>query len=154
MRLLAVAVMLGFAVPTAAAADKDEEKAKEAAVALLKAVKAKDLDAIMKMSGAPFIVKEGDAANKVLKEAADVKAWVKDRLAELNDTSKVPTDVETVVPLADVKDQIKDEAERKTVEEVLGKNGYLAVVKADDKTVIIGISIKDGKAKVVGIATH
>jgi len=151
MRLLAVAALLAFVAPTAFAEEKPEAKAKEAALALMKAVKAKDLDAIMKLSAAPFAYKEGDKP-KVLKDEAAVKAWIKDRLEELQDTDKVPTTIDKLAPFADVKDMIKDADDRKLVEEVVGKDGFVAIVEADGRTVIILVKInKDGKAKIVGI---
>jgi len=151
MRLLAVAVLFAFAVPTVAAEDKPEVKAKEAALALLKAVKAKDLDAIMKMTAVPFAYKDGDKP-KVLKAEADVKAWIKDRLEEIKDTDKVPSELETLLPFADLKDKIEDKDDRKLVEDVVGKDGFVAIVNGDGKMVIILVKItKDGKAKIVGI---
>ena len=67
MRSLAVAVLVAFVAPSAFAADKNEEKAKEAATALFKAIKAKDVDAVMKLTGTPFVYRDGEKP-KVLKE--------------------------------------------------------------------------------------
>ncbi len=150
MLLLAAAVLLAFAVPAHAAEEKPEAKAKEAALALLKAIKAKDIDAILKLTAIPFAVKDGDKP-KVLKDKAAVKAWIKDRLEELKDTDKVPTSIEKLVTFAEVKDKIEDKDDRKLVEDVVGKDGYVALVEADGKMVIILVKVKDGKAKIVGI---
>lgn len=153
MRMLAVAVLFAFVASPARADDKAEAKAKDAAVALLKAIKAKDLDAIMKLSGAPFAYRGEDKKPKVLKETADVKAWVKERLDELKDADKVPTELDKITPFSELRDKIKDEEDRKTLDGVIGKDGFIAFVKTpDDKTVAILVAIKDGKAKIVGIA--
>src|SRR5262245_36999617 len=153
MRLLAVALLIAFAAPVSAA-DKNEEKAKDTAIALLKAVKAKDIDAVMKVTAVPFAYRDGDKP-KVLKEEADVKAWVKERLDELKNADKVPTEIDRITPFSELREKIKDEADRKTLDEVIGKDGFVAFVKTpDDKTVAILVRIKDGKAKVVGIAHH
>jgi len=149
MRLLASVVLLAFS-PAAFAADKDEDKAKEAAVSLLKAIKAKDLDAVMKLSTAPFVYKDNDKP-AVLKDTAALKAWIKERLDELKDADKVPTEVEKVVPFADLKEKIKDETDRKMIEDVVGKDGFAVIVSVDGKMVVIFVRIKDKTAKVVGI---
>ncbi len=152
MRVLAVAMMFGFAVPTLSAEDKPEAKAKAVALALLKAVKAKDVDAIMKMSSAPFVIKDGDKP-KVLKDEAAVKAWIKERLDEITDTDKVPTEIDMFVTFAEIKEKmIGDKDDRKLIEDVVGKDGFVGIVKADSKKAVILVKIdKDGKAKIVGI---
>jgi hypothetical protein len=135
----------------AIAADKDEDKAKEAAVALLKAFKAKDIDAAMKVTGSPFSYRDGDKT-KILKDEAAVKAWAKDRLAEIDDADKIPTEVQKLVPFAELKDKIKDEPQRKAIEEVVGKDGFIALVASPTgPPLLILVRLKDGKAKVVGI---
>lgn len=151
MRLLAVAVLLAFAVPSVSADDKPEAKAKEAVLGLLKAVKAKDIDAIMKMSATPFAYKDGERP-KVHKTADDLKTWLKERLDEIKDTDKVPTEIETLVPFDDIKDKIEDKDDRKLVEDVVGKGAYVAIIEADGKKVIVLVKFeKDGKAKIAGI---
>ncbi len=116
--------MIAFVTP-AFAADKDEEKAKEAAVAFLKAVKAKDLDAVMKVSAAPFAHREGGAI-EVLKDEDALKKWLKGRLDDLKDTDKVPTSLESFTTFANLKDKIKDEAQGNTVVDLgrVGGVGY------------------------------
>lgn len=150
MRLFTAVLVAAFAAPLLAA-DKPEDKANEAAVALLKAVKAKDADAVMKLSAAPFLIREGDKP-KVLKDTDALKAWVKERIDELKDTDKVPTEVTKVFAYADIKAKLDTETV-KVVEEVAGKDGYVAVVVADGNRVTILVRFgKDGKAKVVGLA--
>lgn len=150
MRALAVILLIAFAVPVSAA-DKNEDKAKDAAIAFLKAVKAKDTDAVLKATATPFAYKEGEEV-KVLKDADAFKKWLTDKLDEIKDADKVPTEVEAVHPFADIKDKIKDADQKKAIEEVVGKDGFVAVVKTPDgKHVPILVRLTDGKAAVVGL---
>lgn len=150
MRPLAAVLVAALAAPLLAA-DKPEDKAKEAAVAFLKAVKAKDADAIAKQAAAPFLIREGDKP-KVLKDADALKAWVKERLAELKDTDKVPTEVAKVFALAEVKEKLDTET-AKLVEEAGGKDAWIAVVVADGQRLTILVRFgKDGKAVIAGLA--
>src|SRR4051812_15769985 len=86
------AALVAFVAPVSAA-DKNEEKAKEAVTAFLKAVKAKDADAVMKVSAAPFAYKDGEDVT-VLKDTDALKKWVKERLAEIGNTDKLPTEAD------------------------------------------------------------
>ena len=149
MRALAVGLLFAFAAAPASAADKNEDKAKEAAVAFLKAVKAKDADAVMKASAAPFAHREGGEIG-VVKDEAELKKWIKGKLDEIKDADKVPTEVEKVVPFAELKAKLEADDQKK-VEEVVGKDGFVAMIEVDGKMVVILVRIKDGKAKVVGI---
>lgn len=150
MRTFAAVLLVGFVVAPLAAADKPEDKAKEAAVALLKAVKAKDVDAVMKVSAAPFLVRE-DGKMKVLKDTDSVKAWVKDKLDQIQDADKVPTEIAKITPFADLKVKL-DTENAKLLDEVLGKDGFVAGASADGQQLVILVRLdKDGKAKVVGI---
>ena len=149
MRSLAVGLLFAFAAAPASAADKNEDKAKEAAVAFLKAVKAKDADAVMKASAAPFAHREGGEIG-VVKDEAELKKWIKGKLDEIKDADKVPTEVEKVVPFAELKAKLEADDQKK-VEEVVGKDGFVAMIEVDGKMVVILVRIKDGKAKVVGI---
>ena len=146
---LVVAVTLTLAAP-GAAADKPEDQAREAAVALLKAVKAKDADAVVKLADVPFLYRDGGLVAH--KEADALKKWVADKVQEVGDPDKVPTTVDEVLPFAAVKDKIKAAADRALAEEVMGKDGFLAVVATSDgKKVGISVRVRDGKARVVGL---
>lgn len=150
MRTFAAALLIALA-GTLSAADKPEDKAKEAAVAFLKAVKSKDVDAVLKTADAPFAYKDGDKV-VVLKTTAELKAWLKEKVGEIPDADKVPTTVDAVHTFADLKDKIKDEEQRKVIEGVVGKDGHVAVVATPDgKQVPLLVRTKDGKAVVVGL---
>ena len=152
MRTLAAALLVVFAASVATAADKeksDADKAKDAAVAFLKAVNARDLDAVMKTVGTPFIYREDNKA-AVVKDEAALKGWVKERLSALQDMDKVPLTVENVQPFAKTRDSIKDANDLKAFDEVMGKDGYVMVAKQADKLIPLYVRVKDGKALVVG----
>lgn len=150
MRPLAAVLLVALAVPLSAA-DKNEDKAKEAAVAFLKAVKSKDVDAVLKVSAAPFAYKDGEKV-AMLKDADALKSWLKEKLDEIKDADKVPTAVDAIHAFAAIKDKIKDADQKKAIEEVVGKDGYVAVVATPDgKQVPLLVRIKDGKAIVVGL---
>jgi hypothetical protein len=150
MRLLC-AVLLAAVTGAVSAADKPEDKAKEAAVAFLKAVKTKDADAVLKTTAAPFAYKDGDKVT-VLKTADELKTWLKEKLPELKNADQVPTEVSAVHPFADVKDKIKDDEQRKAIEGIVGKDGFVAVVATPDgKQTPLLVRMAGGKAAVVGL---
>ena len=150
MRPLAVVLLVAFAAASAPAADKNEDNAKEAAIAFLKAVKSKDVDAVVKVSAVPFAYRDGEKV-AVLKDADALKKWLKEKLDEIKDADKVPTDLAAIHPFADIKDKNKEADQQKTIEEVVGKDGFIAVVSGDGKMIPILVRIKDGKATVVGL---
>jgi len=154
MRLLAVALLLAFAAASVSAADKDEDKAKEVTLAFLKAVKAKDLDAVMKTVDVPYLNDEkGDF--KVIEKVEDLKADLKMKLEKIKDTEKIPTEVGEVLDLPAIRKKVagkKAEEELKHIEKVLGEKGYVVMLgKPDDERGAVLVRIKDGKAKVVGL---
>ena len=154
MRLLAVVLMVAIAGSLASAADKDEVKAKEAALAFLKAVKAKDLDAVMKSVDVPFLNDDKDGL-KMIEKVDDLKADLKAKLERIKDTERIPTEVSEVLDLPALRKKIegkKDEEVLKKIEKVLGDKGYAVMFGSETKrggTMLV--RIKDGKAAVVGI---
>lgn len=150
MRPFVAVLLVAFAGPVAAA-DKPEDKAREAAVAFLKAVKTKDADAVLKTAAAPFAYKDGETL-AVLKDADALKKWLKEKLDEVKDADKILTEVQTVHSFADIKEKIKSAEQQKTIEEVVGKDGFVAIIATSDgKQVPILVRVKDGKALVVGL---
>jgi hypothetical protein len=150
MRLLVAALVVAFTAPLAFA-DANEDRAKAVALDFLKAMKAKDLDAVTKLTDTPFVYRDNDNL-ALLKDDTTLKKWLKERLAEIKDTDEIPTKLSGVFPFADVKEKVRNEQQRKTIEEVLGKDGFVAVVMADGKNIPILVRVKDGKAKIVGFA--
>ena len=149
MRQLVALLVLAIASSTFAA-DKAEEAAKDMAIAFLKAIKTKDADAVTKLCDVPFAYRDGGITTH--KDADSLKKWIKEKLETLKDPDKVPTEINEMMPFATVKEKIKDASEKELAEEVIGKDGFLAVIMTDDnKKVGIAIRMKDGKPKVVGL---
>jgi hypothetical protein len=145
--------MLVVMSTTVVAADKPEDLAKTAALDLLKAIKAKDAEAVLKLMDTPFLYHEGSLATH--KDKADLKTWVTNRLADLKDPDKVPSTIDEVVTFATIKEKIKDDAERTLAEEAVGKDGFVAMTSTGDgKKVVIPVRMRDGKARIVGIIVH
>ena len=152
MRPLAVALLVALAAPVSAA-DKDEEKAKEATLAFLKAVKAKDLDAVLKTVDVPFIL---DGKAEPITKSEELKDALKPFLEKVK-PEKVPTELGALLdgPAFRKKFEGKEKEREKQltdVEKVLGKTGYVVMlVKDGQERGGILVRIKDGRAKVVGI---
>jgi len=152
MRLLATVVLLAVASP-AVAADADEDKAKEVATAFLKAVKAKDLDAVMKTADVPFL-KDDKGKPKLIEKTEDLKADLKAMLEKILDAEKLPGEVSEALDLPAIRKLLEGKnaaADFKTFEKVLGDKGYVVMLgKPGDERGAVFVRIKDGKAKVVG----
>jgi hypothetical protein len=153
-RLLLAAGLVGFIRSSTPAADKPEDQAKEAAIAFMEAMKAKDAEAATKLAGVPFVM---DTPGKptVVEKADDLKAQLKAVVEKIKDTSRIPTDVSEVLPADKVRAEFGREDNKEmtdTIEKVLGKSGYVVVLARDGKpTGGVLVAVKDGKAKVVGI---
>lgn len=154
MRCLLAAALVVVASAGSRAADAPEDKAKEAALAFLRAVKARNLDDAAKLTGTPFFTKEGEDG-KLLEKTDDVKAELKKAFAKPIDEKTFPTDVLLVVPAVKFKEQFGGNAKPETVaqiEKAMGKDGFAVVLGKDGKPV--GgtlVAIQDGKAKIVGV---
>jgi hypothetical protein len=150
MRLLTAAVLMVFAASPAFAEDKNEDKAKEVSLAFLKALKAKDLDAVMKTVDVPFLF-----MTEQVEKTDDLKAKFKAFFEKVS-PDKVPSEVGSVldVPALRKKFGDNDTANKKIdeIEKLLGKTGYAVLMKRGEKeTEPLFVQVKDGKAKVVGI---
>jgi hypothetical protein len=153
-RLLTAVLLAALVVSSAPAADKDEDKAKEVAVAFLKAVKAKDADAALKLTDVPFLLDARGKGN-VVEKAADLKAQLTELITNIKDTDRITTDVLEVLPTEKFRAKFTKEGNKEhmdTMEKVMGKTGFAVVLGRDGKPAGgLLVAIKDGKAKVVGI---
>ena len=151
MRLFAVAVLLAFAASPALAADKDEDKAKEVAVAFLKALKAKDLDAILKTVDVPFLFED---AKELVTKPDDLKAQWEKFLPKVK-PEKIPSEVGMVIDVPAFTKQAVAASEKKEaalVEKLVGKTGYIVFFNPPKgRAMPVLVRIKDGQAKVAGI---
>src|ERR1700733_14150030 len=89
MRFLVVGVLVAFVAPVHAA-DKNEDKAKETAAAFLKALVAKDIDAVMKRGYTPFVFDFGHPEAKTIDKSDELKE-VLTKLLETANPDKVKT---------------------------------------------------------------
>jgi hypothetical protein len=131
-------------------ADANADDAKEVAVAFLKGLKAQDVDAVLKVTAAPFADCYGVNRNLIKDETA-LKKWVKEWIEQLTDPALVPTELGAIHTYETVREMIRDEDVRELLDDVVGKGGFVAVVRTDGKLLPILVRIKDGKASVVGL---
>src|SRR5437763_457288 len=153
-RLLGVALLGALVVSLARAADKDEDKAKEAILAFVKAVNARDVDAMMKLVDVPFVA-SSKGKNTVFEKAEDLKADFMRWVGNLPANAKLPDQVievrgfEAHLKKAGVEE---DEPEVKLARKVVGKNGYVVVLGNNGVTKgAFLVTIKDDKGRVVAI---
>ena len=148
----ALLVTLVLAFPLSAA-DKPEDLAMKVVEDFAKAVKAKEIEAILKLTTVPFV--DGDP-DKIIKDADELKKNIAEKLEKVK-PEEVPTEVSKVEAWTKFREKAEKPEEKekvKKVNDILGENGQLVTLSADGKNVIILVSIKDGKAKVVGIIPH
>jgi hypothetical protein len=154
-----------FAVSTlpAYAADKDEDeakaKAKEATALFMKAVSAKDIDAVMKTVDIPFFIRDREA--KIIEKTEDLKTEMKSVLAKIKDPNQIAAEILSVHDLPALKkmimekknsDKDKEKKMLELIEKALGGKGYAVVLgKGGESEGAVLVRIKDGTAKVVGI---
>ncbi len=136
--------------PVVAAEKTGDELAEEAANQFVKAVKAKDVKEALKLAAVPWL---DVGEEKPIKDEGELKTALKEKLDRLDPERVVAESIE-VVSYAKVREQIKDEAQRKVFDEVLDKD-------KDDRIVLIAgaeglggrfllVQVRDGKARVVG----
>ncbi|HKA07393.1 MAG TPA: hypothetical protein VKD71_09065 [Gemmataceae bacterium] len=143
--ILWVGTQVGFAADT----PKAEDQAKEAVEQFVKAVKAKDVDATLKIAGVPWFAD----GKRVIKDADEFKKYVKEKLDGLTDPERVPSQVLKVEPWEKFTGRGRLGAEEaKMADEVLGKSGLAVVIGRDGKEAgVILVRVDEGKAKVVGV---
>src|SRR5580698_4670509 len=149
MRFLIVGVFVAFVSPLHAA-DKEEEKAKEAAEAFLKAVAAKDIDAVMKTVDVPFVINFGTPKAKTFEK----KDELKDALIKLLETVE-PDGIKSfkIGKVYDMPGLAKDKGElAEQAEKLVGKSGRMAMLVMGEKEELgFLIRFKDGKAFVAAV---
>jgi hypothetical protein len=158
MRLLTTGGLLVLLTAPALAADKNEEKARDVTREFLKAMKAKDADAVMKTVGVPFTF---GGTDKALKTEEEVKSeWFDflrtvepDRLPDaVGKALDIPTVRKALAAMKEKDRSPRDVAILKHAEGVKGDAVYLVQLLKDGQGrggVIV--RVKDGKAAVVWI---
>jgi hypothetical protein len=147
---------------SAAAEDADPDAATRAAVGrFIKAVKAKDVDALLKETAVPWL----DAfEERVIKDEADLKKLWQEKLGAL-DPDNIPAEVQEVESLAKLKalgqetpaaDNPYHEAmvaSLKALDQVLQKDDRIVTIGSEENALVsmfVLVRIKDGKARIVG----
>jgi hypothetical protein len=119
---------------------------KKALDGYLKAVAAKDLDAMAALSGVPWL----DRDSKVIRDPDALRKALERVMSQLP-ADEGERKVE-VLSFKKVRDNVRDEADRKLLDDVLGPNGYFISVTEGDNLFserIILIRLKDDKATIV-----
>jgi hypothetical protein len=158
MRFLVVCVFVVFAAPMYAA-EKDDDKAKEVAAAFLKALKAKDLDALMKTVDVPFIVEPESQSAKTTEKLDELKETMAELIKIARPDKVMALEVGKVYDMAGiakfVKDKLKAEEADKFIEQaekLVGKDGRMVtLMKGEKEGTGFLVRIKDGKALVASI---
>jgi ketosteroid isomerase-like protein len=115
--------LLSLAFAASSRAEQPDEKTKKEILEFVKAVKAKDVDEIMKHFDVPWL---GDEQN-VIKDKDELKKKWKERL-EKEDVSTITEKVDVVFPAKDTTRQIGDEGVRKLFDQVLAGNGQIVTL--------------------------
>jgi len=147
-----VAVLFAAVGPVRAAEpdDKTKMKAKEVVEQFIKAIKAEDLDALLKIIDVPWL-----HDNKVIKDKDDQKATIKKAFDD-KDFSNLSAEIREYHTYGDVREKLKEDR-REKVDEVLSKEDVIVMIQLDTgdgnkRRNGVLVKIKDGKAKVVGLA--
>jgi hypothetical protein len=131
----------------------DADQAKTAVAAFLAAMKAKDVDAVMKTTDVPFVLDCGQKDAQTFDKPDGLKAALKMLLAEV-EPQAARTTVGEVRDMAALAKEAKEQGGEKiyaAMEKLVGKTGYMVRVPSLDGKDSYGVlvRIKDGKASVV-----
>jgi DNA polymerase III delta prime subunit len=130
----------------AVAADADTDKqAKEIYGQLFKAIKAKDLDGVMKLVDVPWF----GLGKDVVKDEEEVKKRFKEFLDRIKDTSELKVDIKEVMSYAQFREKHKDKKDLLKLLDELKLTKEDRVLQVFQAAVLV--RIRDGKAKVVGV---
>lgn len=120
-------------------------------MAFLKAVKAKDIDALMKTVDVPFLI---EGKGEPFTRTDELKESLTTFLTKIM-PDRVPTELGKTLDLKAVRKEFEGKSDTKPlerIEQVLNKSGYAVFLKRDGKERgALLVRIKDGKAIVVGI---
>jgi ketosteroid isomerase-like protein len=130
--------------------DRADARAKGAVENYLKAFRAEDVDAVMQVSGVPFVMND---RGKVDAEAHLRKEFA--RLFDRSDMSNLAFEVKAVGTLAEVKAKLGEKKHAEKLKAVLKDGDRVVLVDADfgmrKETMAFAVATHDGKALVVGM---
>ena len=161
MRLLAILglALLGTAA-TCHADDRQEDRAKSAALAFAKALKANDIPATMREVGVPFLFYDLEAKRNRLEKLEKLDTVVATLKPLAGEKTGFPTAAGEILPLAAYKKAVEKEprdvdrdATVQDLVDVGGADGFLVFLVDDSKEQagVLLVRIKGESAKVVGI---
>ncbi len=161
MRRLAAISLAALTLGAALQADdKSEDKAKSAAVAFMKALKSKNVDAALKEADVPFLFPDLAPKGQPKLDKLEKNEALAASLESLMEKEKkwdAPIAVGKVVPLADFKKVMEKNPKApdmvKQILEVGGADGFGVFMNDDKKQEAAGllVRIQGNSAKVVGI---
>jgi hypothetical protein len=144
---LVLGVVLSLSASSVAAQDnKADDKAKEIHGQFVKAIKAKDLDGMMKLVDVPWI----GFSKEVIRDEKVLKKALKDFLDSIEAPSKVKADIKEVLSYPKFHhEKFKDKKEvLKLLDELKLTKEDRVIVEANAAMII---RIRNGKAKIVGV---
>ena len=152
MRMFLTGAFIVLALPPAPAAETDADKAKAAVTAFLAALKAKDIDAVVKTTDVPFVLGFARVEEQTFDTADALKAALKPILKQI-DPDTLPTAVGTVSDMDALAKKAKEQGGEKVyaaMEKHVGKSGYMVRVPTQDGKDSYGVLVrmKGGKAYV------
>jgi hypothetical protein len=156
MRALVTLALVALSTSATPAADKDADKAKEVTQAFLKALKAKDIDALMKTVDVPFVTDHGTDASKTIDKTAELKTAMTKFVESAVPEKVAALEVGTVYDMGAFAKFAKDKGAEEVAEraeKLVGKTGYMVMLSGKDGKERSGVlvRIKDGKASIAGI---
>ena len=145
--LAAVCLILASMAGAASADDASDDKlAKEIHGQLYKAIKAKELDGVMKLVDVPWF----GLGKEIVKDEKELKKRFKELLDSIKDTSELKSEVKEVLSYSKARDKFKKQKNLfKLIEELKLTENDRVIIQASNAAVLV--RIRDGKAKVVGI---
>jgi ketosteroid isomerase-like protein len=152
----AATLLFAFAASPLLAADKDEVKAKEAAAAFMKAVRAKDVEAVMKVVDVPFTF---GGTKEPIDKVDQLRRQFSERLKAVN-PDKVPDTIGEVLDVPSLRKLLEATKEEERAPEDVEALKVAEKVKGDAVFVIalnkggftlggVIVRVQDGKASVV-----
>ena len=149
-------VVIQMAGPAAADEEDADKLSKEIHGQLYRAIKAKDVDGMMKLVDVPWfgldktVIKDGQVAKAVVKDKKDLKRRFKEFLDSIGDTSELNPEIKEVWSCSQYRDELKNKPDALKLLDELKMTGKDRVIR-DNTLGYFLVRIRDRKAKIVGI---
>lgn len=147
-----IGAVLFLAVPAALAQDRAEEAVKQTVTKFMDAVKAKDIDAIMKLVAVPWY-HDGKEVTRDLDKLKDHFKEIERK--DFTGLTFQINDVFTYPKFLDAHGARLKEEDRKLLEQVVGKEDYVVLVTVEVKDkkdrVMLLVRSRKGETKLIGL---